>query len=81
MNQPKIRVFSTPTCAYCLTLKKFLKERGFEFEDIDVSRDMEAQKEMVEKSNQYGVPVVEIGGEIITGFDREKIAKILNIKD
>ena len=80
MDQPKIRVFSTPTCAYCVTLKKFLKERGFEFEDIDVSQDMKAQKEMIDKSNQYGVPVVEIGDEIITGFDREKITKLLNIK-
>ncbi len=78
---PKIRVFSTPTCPYCVTLKNFLKERGFEFEDIDVSKDEKALDEMVEKSQQMGVPVIDIDGEFIVGFDKEKIVKLLNIKE
>jgi len=81
MSQFKIRVFSTPACPYCVTLKEYLKQHNIEFEDIDVSEDMKAQKEMIEKSEQMGVPVVEIDGQIIIGFDREKISKILNIKD
>jgi len=80
-NQLKIRVFSTPTCPYCVTLKEFLKEKGFEFENIDVSQDQKALDEMVEKSGQMGVPVIDIGGQFIIGFDREKIDKLLNIED
>jgi len=80
-NQPKIRVFSTPTCPYCFTLKLFLKEKGFEFEDIDVSIDEKAREEMIKRTGQYGVPVIEIDGQFVVGFDREKISKLLNIKN
>lgn len=76
-----IKVYSTPTCPYCVTLKNFLKEKGFEFEDIDVSQSQKLLDEMVEKSGQMGVPVVDINGEIIIGFDREKIVKLLDIKE
>jgi glutaredoxin-like YruB-family protein len=78
---PKIRIFSTPTCPYCITLKEFLKEHGFEFEDIDVSQNKEALEEMMEKSGQMGVPVVEIDGEIVVGFDKERISNLLGIKN
>ena len=77
--QPKVRVFSTISCPYCFTLKEFLKQNGIEFEDIDVSKDENALKEMIEKSGQMGVPVVEIDGEIVVGFDKEKICKLLRI--
>ena len=73
----KIKVYSTPVCPHCHALKDFLKEKGIEFEDIDVAADQEKAKEMVEKSGQMGVPVIEINGKIIVGFDREKIEKEL----
>lgn len=76
-----IKVFSTPTCPYCVTLKSFLKDKGFVFEDIDVSKDEKELEEMIQKSGQMGVPVVDIGGEIVVGFDKEKIVKLLNIKE
>jgi len=79
--QPKIRVFSTPTCPYCVTLKAFLDEHNIEYEDIDVATDEKAQKEMIQKSGQMGVPVVEIDGQIIIGFDRGKISKLLGITE
>ncbi len=77
----QVRVFSTPSCPYCVTLKKFLKEHNIKFEDINVAEDAEAREEMVKKSEQMGVPVVEIDNEIIIGFDKEKISKLLNIKE
>ena len=77
----KIRIFSTPSCPYCVTLKEYLKEKEFEYEDINVAEDKEATKEMIEKSGQMGVPVSEIKGEIIIGFDKVKINKILEIKE
>jgi len=76
---PTVKVYSTPSCPYCFTLKEFLKEKNIFFEDIDVSKDQAAAEEMIKKSGQMGVPVVEIDGEIIVGFDKEKISQILKI--
>lgn len=74
-----VRVFSTPSCPYCVALKSFLKEHNIEFKDIDVAQDLEAQKEMIEKSGQYEVPVLDIDGEIIVGFNQERIKQLLKI--
>jgi len=75
----KVRVFSTSSCPFCVALKGFLKENNIEFEDIDVSTDEIAQKEMIDKSGQMGVPVIEIDGKIVVGFDQNKIKELLNI--
>lgn len=77
---PKVKVYSTPTCPYCHMAKDFLKEHHIKYEDIDVSKDQTAAKEMVEKSGQMGVPVIDINGKIIVGFEREEIKKALKIK-
>ncbi|MFH1460890.1 MAG: glutaredoxin domain-containing protein, partial [Patescibacteria group bacterium] len=69
------------TCPYCVTLKAYLDEKGFKYEDIDVAENKEAAQEMIDKSGQMGVPVSDIGGEIIIGFDKEKINQLLNIKE
>ena len=77
----KVRIFSTPSCPYCVTLKEYLKENNIAFEDIDVSQDEVALNEMVEKTNQTGVPVIDIDGQFILGFDKEKISQLLNINN
>ena len=76
-----IKIYSTPACPYCVTLKTFLTEHNVEFEDIDVSQDKKALDEMVKKSGQMGVPVADINGEIVVGFDKEKIKNLLKITD
>jgi glutaredoxin 3 len=76
-----VKVYSTPVCPYCHTLKEFLKERGVAFEDIDVSKDDKIMDDMIQRSGQMGVPVVEIDGQMIIGFDREKILNLLGIKE
>ena len=76
-----IKVFSTPSCPFCVTLKNFLKEHNIEFEDIDVSQDKVAQDEMIKKSGQMSVPVIEIDGQIVIGFDQGKIKKLLKITE
>lgn len=76
----KIKVYSTPTCPYCHLAKEFLKEMNVDFEDIDVSQNEEAAQEMIEKSGQMGVPVIDIDGEIIIGFNRAEIERILKEK-
>jgi glutaredoxin-like YruB-family protein len=77
--EKKVKVYSTPTCVYCVTLKEFFKEKGVEFEDVDVSLNEEAAREMIMKTGQMGVPVVEIGEEVIVGFDRDKIIQALGL--
>jgi len=73
----KVKVYSTSTCPYCNMAKDFLKEQNIEFENIDVGADQEAAREMVKKSGQMGVPVVEIDGEVIVGFDKVAIMNAL----
>ncbi len=76
-----VKVYTTSFCPYCVTLKEFLKEHNVEFEDINVAEDSEAREEMIKKSGQMGVPVVEIEGQIVVGFDKERICKLLKIKE
>ena len=76
-----VKVFSTQTCPYCFVLKEFLKQHDIEFEDIDVGLDETAREEMIEKSGQMGVPVIEIDGQIVVGFDKKRISQLLKIKE
>ncbi len=75
----KVKLYSTPTCPFCIRAKQFLKESKIVFDDIDVSENPEMAQEMIRKSGQMGVPVIEIDGEIIVGFDKEKIKETLGI--
>ena len=75
----KVTVYSTSTCPYCIRLKQFLKVNSIAFEDIDVSSNQGKSREMIDKSGQMGVPVLDIEGEIIVGFDRDAIKKSLHI--
>lgn len=76
-----IRLFTTPICPYCQTLKKFLEEKGVHFEVINVLEDLDAQDEMIKKTEQMTVPVLDIDGDFIVGFDRKKIVEKLGISD
>ena len=78
-NTKKIRVFSAPACPYCVTLRAFLDENSVQYEHINVAEDEKARDEMIEKSGQMGVPVIEIDGEMIVGFDRDKIVELLGL--
>ena len=75
----KVKVYSTPTCPWCTKAKEFLTENKVKFENINVAEDEKARNDMVERSGQMGVPVIEIGKEMIVGFDESKIKKILKL--
>ena len=75
----KVKVYSTKTCPWCNVAKEFLEKNNIEFEDVDVSADSRAAQEMVEKSGQRGVPVLDIEGTIIVGFNEPAIRQALNI--
>lgn len=75
-----VKIYSTPTCVYCKTLKEYLKKHKIEFADIDVSKNEKDLQEMIKSSGQMGVPVVDIDGEVIVGFDKQKIDELLKIQ-
>lgn len=74
----QVIVYTTPTCPWCQMVKRYLDARGISYAEIDVASDYNAAMEMVQKSGQTGVPVVEIDGEIVVGFDRDRIDLLLN---
>ena len=76
---PRVIVFSTPSCTYCNAAKRYFRDNGIKFRDVDVSRDAAAARDMVRRSGQMGVPVIDIGGKIVVGFDRPKIDRFLGI--
>lgn len=75
----KVIIYTTPVCPYCQMAKEFFKQHNINFEEKDVSRDHTAVEEMIRKSGQLGVPVIDIDGQIIIGFDEEGIKEALNI--
>jgi glutaredoxin-like YruB-family protein len=78
-KKPKrVIVYTTPSCSFCGNLKTYLHEKGVEFEEYDVSKDQEKLKEMLRKTGSGSVPVTDIEGKVIVGFDPEKIEKALN---
>ena len=74
-----VKIYSTSTCPWCMRAKQFLKENNIEFQNLDVSGDQLAADEMMAKTGQMGVPVLDIDGEIIIGFDKERIKQLLGI--
>jgi glutaredoxin 3 len=76
-RQPRIVVFSTPTCPHCRTAKRYLQQKGVRFTDVDVSRDERAARDMVRISGQQGVPVITVNGRPVVGFDRQKLDRML----
>lgn len=77
---PKVTIYTTPTCVYCKMTKALFKENNVQYEEKDVSTDRAAADEMIKKSNQMGVPVIDIDGKILVGFDKEGLSQLLNIK-
>lgn len=72
-----VKVYSTDSCPWCVKAKQYLKSKGVEYKEINVAEDMEGREEMVNLSGQMGVPVVNINGTIIVGFDRPAIDEAL----
>ncbi|MDO8676737.1 MAG: glutaredoxin family protein [Candidatus Azambacteria bacterium] len=76
----KISIYTTPSCVYCKMTKEFFKEHDIAYEEKDVSSDDKAREEMIAKSDQMGVPVIDIDGQITIGFDKERLLELLKIK-
>lgn len=72
-----VTVYSTPTCSYCNIAKDYFRQNGIQFSDYNVAQDLAKADEMVKKSGQMGVPVIDINGKIIIGFNQPEIEKAL----
>jgi len=75
-----ITIYSTPTCVYCNLAKNFFKANGLTFTEFNVASDLDKRKEMIDKTGQMGVPVIDVGGEVLVGFDEAKLRSALKIK-
>ncbi len=77
----EVKVYSTPTCPYCEALKFFLEEHQIPFTEVDITANDKNKEEIVKKTGKMEVPVIEINGKIVVGFNKEKIKELLGIKD
>jgi glutaredoxin 3 len=75
-----IKIYSTPSCGYCKVAKEFLTSKDIAYTDVDVSVDANARQEMVDKSGQLGVPVFDIDGQVIVGYNEQLLSKVLGIQ-
>jgi glutaredoxin 3 len=78
-KKQRVIVFSTPTCTHCNRAKHYFRQQGVRFRDVDVSKDPAAARDMVRRSGQQGVPVIDINGKIVVGFDKPAIDKLLDL--
>jgi glutaredoxin-like YruB-family protein len=76
----QVTIYSTPTCVYCKSAKEFFEEHNVAYEEKDVAQDDAAREAMIQKSGQLGVPVIDINGEIVIGFNKKKLAELLGVK-
>ena len=74
-----IIIYSTPTCGFCKMAKEYLSSKNIAYTEVDVSTDRERQQELVTKSGQFGVPVIDVDGKIIVGFDKRKLDEYAGI--
>ena len=79
-KQPKVIIFTTPTCSFCRAAKRYFQEKKIKFKEIDVSRDERAARDMMRRTGQTGVPVILINNRPIVGFDKPKINQLLGIR-
>ncbi len=76
----KVLIYTTPTCPWCKRAKQFFQQNGVTYQELDVAADIPARQDMVKKSGQLGVPVIDIDGDIIIGYDEPRLREKLKSK-
>ena len=79
MQDKKVTIYTKPTCVYCKAAKEFFQEKDIAYEEKNVAEDEKARDHMVQSSGQMGVPVIEIGEDIVIGFDKPKLSELLGV--
>ncbi len=77
MDKKDVTIYTTPTCGYCQQAKRYLRAHGVEYKEVDVSADQAAAKQLVLRTRQFGVPVIDVGGNLVIGFDLRRLEKLL----
>lgn len=75
-----VKIYTTPSCVFCKMEKEFFKSHQIEFQELDVAADVKAREEMISKSGQFGVPVTDIDGELIIGFDQGRLSELIGVR-
>lgn len=78
MDKKDVTIYTTPTCGYCQQAKRYLRAQGVEYREVDVSADEAAAKQLVLRTRQFGVPVIDVGGNLVVGFDVRRLEKLLH---
>jgi glutaredoxin-like YruB-family protein len=76
---PQVTIYSTPTCHFCHEAKDFFMANHVQYTDYNVATDLPKRQEMIQKSGQMGVPVIDVGGEIVVGFDQDRLKELLDL--
>lgn len=76
-----VAIYTTETCGYCKMAKEFFQKNNVEFQEFDVGKDLAKRQEMIEKSGQMGVPVISVGSDMVVGFNKARLAELLNIQE
>ncbi len=76
----KVKIYTTPSCVYCKMAKTYFAEHNVQYEELNVANDARLQQEMIQKSGQMGVPVIDVDGKIVIGFDKARLAELVGIK-
>lgn len=79
-KQISVKIYTTPSCAFCRMVKDFFKANSVQYEELNVATDAGARDEMIRKSGQFGVPVTDIDGKLVIGFDRSRFTELLGLK-
>ncbi|MEK7090007.1 MAG: glutaredoxin family protein [Patescibacteria group bacterium] len=75
-----VTIYTTPTCVYCKMTKNFFMDHNIQYTEKNVAQDAEAREQMIQKSGQMGVPVIDIDGQLVVGFDQERLSGLLGVK-
>ena len=75
-----VKIYTTPSCVYCRMAKEFFAANSIQYQEFNVAQDAQAREEMIQKSGQFGVPVTEINGELVIGFDKARLVELLGLK-
>lgn len=75
-----VKIYTTPSCVYCKMTKEFFKANSVVYQEFDVAADAKAREEMISKSGQFGVPVIDVDGQLVIGFDRARLSELLGIR-
>ncbi len=75
-----VKIYTTPSCVFCRMSKEFFKANNVEYQELNVATDVTARNEMIQKSGQFGVPVIDIDGNLVIGFDKPRLSQLLGVR-